>query len=330
GPDGAASFTIGVPAQAPLGIDVFVQAAETGAQPGVSPTDSTRVLGVYAGDYDVVDQASLDALQDQAEITGSLSLRIAPGVVQLPWLQAVGQDLDLPTGATTTVFSAPALTHIGRSFSVFLATSLSAVSLPALTSVTDVHVTGASALAWLDLSALDSITDGVAIQTSPNVVWSAPLLATIGTTLDVRNLGSLSLPALQSVGGSVNVQNDTQVDLPVLDSVGGPFSVQGAGASTLAAPSLRTIGGNLSCNLTHLSTLALPALTDVQAITIGSNALLTQLDFGSLQSAVGATVSANPQLPDCVIEAELGAFLTVGSCQNNLADACTPYPGGCL
>ena len=285
-------------------------------------------LPVLTAIMDSLDASSVTRLEAPllATIGGDLvaDASTAAGLV-LPQLTSVGGVVQLTCAGDSLPL--PQLASVGNLFLDASGSSLAALALPALTTVTgELRIfSRAGSLTSVALPALAS-AGSIDIAVEGNLAVAAPQLMMVAGSISVSgpiSVDPLDAPRLTSVGGGLFYGGSavTAFDLPALVTLGGTISVDPPrpflggdrpGIRRLNAPLLTAIHGSLRLSSSQAQEIAytLPVLATI------TGDLLLQLDSSVARpvalpelTTVGGDLTAGGAGPETL---DLGSLTTVG------------------
>lgn len=267
----------------------------------------TCVAGrIVDGFLQVENLRQLEQLLDVAEFRGVLILAIPlvggdPVRLRLPHLRRV--DALYVTGSSIGELELDSLETVPGEFHV-AAQNLTTLRTPRLTTVGQLHLSGALKLASADFSALRSATMLGVYNLHPALdSLTFPRLEKISGALHVSStgptLGTLAFAELLSVG-NIDLQWSpglTTFSAPKLERVESSLTAGATGLSELSFPALGTLGESVYLNENpHLERVELPTLVSVSILDVNKNPALRSLELPSLTEGLTIVLSSNGQL----------------------------------
>lgn len=256
---------------------------------GCSAVSGELTVGVYG----------VDSLSPPATALVSVGALTVPTFatltsLTLPALTTINGDVTVSAVDTLTSISLPALTTIKGNLTLLGNAALASVSLPELATIDGELAISSGLLTELDLSVLTT-AKSVAFSSSSLVNLELPALATVSSFVYIignEGLVHLGLPVLTTLNGSLQIVTNvalTEIDLSSLSNAlgGGLYISNNDALSDITLPQLESATALRFESSTELVSIQLPLLTTITDLSLWNCPALTTLSAPQLATVVG-------------------------------------------
>lgn len=274
---------------------------------------------VLDASYTITSNLDVPFLLKFTEVTGNLRVEATDiEALVLPRLVVLGGTFSVDADSSLRVFEAPSLAVVGGGVSV-TSSRVSSLILPSITDIKEhlspneavldaplLKTVGSISLAsdsQGNLPSLETVASSLSVYGGITEV-RLPRLVSVGG-LRIRNCTSLAVfdaPALVEGGGVEmrNLSSSLNFILPALATVSGTLQIiDNPGLLSISLPGLTSVQGDqfsLISRNARLESFDLPVLSDIEAIQVWDNAVLTEIVFPSIPSTGVVDVRLNPKL----------------------------------
>lgn len=243
----------------------------------------------------VTSQSDLDGISGCSTYKGDITVTGLSGDATLNGVKELNGDLTLNNVTSLNAFAAPSLQTIDGAFTINVATVLSTLNFPELSSVGSIN--------WVTLPAISGLTFGTGVTEADSVVISDTGLNSLDginigkcATFNINNnryLSDVSV-ALTQVTNSLDISFNSQSVQATFDSLEWANNITFQDVQSISLQNLTKVNASLGFINNTIQGLSLPQLTEIGgSLAVVSNSKLTNASFPLLKTVGGGLQIAN-------------------------------------